>query len=72
MTRLQCPDCAATLAEYARGSIVVKHRQRLIVMTVEGVAAIQCWRCGAVLDGGRVRDMLRHMEAQHGAEKPAP
>jgi uncharacterized C2H2 Zn-finger protein len=63
--RISCTRCGATLGEYSSETIVVRHRQRLIIMTVEGVQALQCWRCAAVFDGDRVRAMIRHNEVRH-------
>jgi uncharacterized C2H2 Zn-finger protein len=68
--RISCPRCGATLGEYSSETIVVRHRQRLIIMTVEGVQALQCWRCGAVFDGDRVRAMVGHREVRHAPAEP--
>lgn len=69
--RISCPRCEATLGEYWAGTIVVRHRQRLIIMTVEGVQALQCWRCGAVFDNERIHAMVGHKEVGHAPTEPA-
>jgi ribosomal protein S27E len=70
--RLRCPACNATLCEYATGNVVIRHRGRLIVVARTALAALQCWRCGAVLSGERVRELVAARGGEHGAEaRPA-
>jgi len=70
--RVPCPRCGATLGEYALGNMVIRHRQRLIVVAVNGVQALQCWRCGAILDGDRVRAVAERIGGEHAPQdRPA-
>jgi len=67
--RISCTRCGATLCEYSSHTIVVRHRKRLIVTTVDCVQALQCWRCGAVFDGERVRQLIANIEVANGEAK---
>ncbi len=64
--RLRCPECHATLCEYATGNVVIRHRGRLIVVACTALRALQCWQCGAVLDGERVRALVTTQGVEHG------
>jgi hypothetical protein len=66
--RLLCPDCQATLCEYAAGNVVIRHRGRLAVVARTALAALSCWRCGVVLSGERVRALIAARGGEHGAE----
>jgi ribosomal protein S27E len=66
--RLACPLCSATLCEYAGGNLIVRHRGRLIAATTNGIQVLQCWRCGAVLDGERIRELVRKVGRENGQE----
>jgi ribosomal protein S27E len=66
--RLACPLCSATLCEYAGGNLIVRHRGRLIAATTNGIQALQCWRCGTILDGERIRELIRSDRRENGPE----
>ena len=64
--RVSCPGCGATLCEYSRGSLIIRHRGRLIVTTKQGIQILQCWRCGAAFDGKRVTELLENNRDENG------
>ncbi len=66
--RLRCPTCHATLCEYATGNVVIRHRGRLVVVACTALQALQCWQCGAILDGERVGELVATQGGEHGAE----
>jgi hypothetical protein len=70
--RIRCPQCTATIGEYALGNIVVRHRGRLVAMTATGVQALQCWRCGMTYDGERIRSLISSKRSEHAERTQDP
>lgn len=69
--RIACQKCGATLGEVFGELLVIRHRQRLVIVMLEGVRAVSCWRCHEVHDDERIRVMVgqdsvgQHEEAAH-------
>ncbi|GBD17588.1 hypothetical protein HRbin27_00070 [bacterium HR27] len=64
MTLIACPSCGATIGERVQDAVLIRHRQRLILVSLAGLRALSCWRCGAVHDGQRVREMVEAMTVE--------
>ncbi|MDW8006445.1 MAG: hypothetical protein RMJ05_06970 [Thermomicrobium sp.] len=61
MTLIACPSCGATIGERVQDAVLIRHRQRLILVSLAGLRALSCWRCGAVHEGQRVRELVDAM-----------
>ncbi len=64
MTLIACPSCGATIGERVQDAVLIRHRQRLILVSLAGLRALSCWRCGAVHEGQRVREMVEAMTVE--------